>query len=70
MNVSIWQTPGLFPGIDSMYIEDILCVFKEFFEKMSHGCTVTTKEIDDKVKYCPFKPFDKENAMKRMQYVF
>lgn len=69
MNVSVWQAPSLFPGIDSMYIEDILCVFKDIFKMMSVKSPITTKDIDDKVKFSPFIPFSKEYALKRMQYI-
>ena len=69
MDVSVWQAPSLFPGIDSMYIEDILCVFKDIFKMMSVKSPITTKDIDDKVKFSPFIPFSKEYALKRMQYI-
>ena len=66
MDVSVWQVPGLFLGIESMYIEDILCVFLDIFKKMPGP--IRTEEIDDTAKFCPFEPFTKEYALKRMNY--
>ncbi len=49
MNIADWQKPGLFPGIDSMYIEDILCCFKIIFQKSAGGSVVTTKDVDSRI---------------------
>lgn len=69
METSVWQILSLFPYIDSMYIEDILCVFKKIFEKMRNGNPVMTEDIDDLAEFCPFNPFSKEEALTRMQYI-
>ena len=49
MNIADWQKPGLFPDIDSMYIEDILCCFKIIFQKSAGGSVVTTKDVDSRI---------------------
>ena len=69
MDVSVWQTPNYFPGVDSMYIEDILCVFKDVFVKMSKGHTITTNDVDLYFKPCSLKTFHRDYALKRMGYI-
>ena len=49
MDIADWQKPGLFPGIDSMYIEDILCCFKIIFQKSAGGSVVTTKDVNSHI---------------------
>lgn len=67
MPITDWQTPSLFPGVDSMYIEDILCIFKDIFEKLSKGLPITQTEIDDILKeICCFSPFSEETAISKM----
>lgn len=67
MPTSIWQQKGLFPDVESMYIEDILCICKLIFKKMSSGQTVTKEEVDERImKSCIVKFPRKEYVIMRM----
>lgn len=67
MPTSIWQQKDLFPDVESMYIEDILCICKPIFEKMSLGQTVTKEEVDEQImKSCIIRFPRKEYVIMRM----
>ena len=50
MDVSLWQTPDLFPGIDSLDIENMLCDLKSLFKKLDDKGEVTTDDIDKRLE--------------------
>lgn len=66
--VADWQTADRFPGVASMDIEDILCIFEPILEKLGKGLDVTAQEIEDvwNKKTCIFRYFGKEYAISRM----
>lgn len=67
MPTSLWQQPDLFPGVESMYIEDILCICKLIFKKLSSEHSVTKKEVDDCImRSCILRFPSKEYVIKRM----
>lgn len=67
MPISLWQRADLFPGVESMYIEDILCICKFIFKKLSLGLSVTKGEVDDCIKRsCIVRFPSKEYVIKRM----
>ncbi len=66
--VTNWQTSNRFPGVDSMDIEDILCIFEPILEKLGKGINVTPQEIEDvwDRKTCIFRYFGKQSAISHM----
>lgn len=68
MDVSLWQTPDLFPGIDSLDIENMLCDLKSLFKKLNDKGEVTTDDIDKRLESDDCLPFTKEEALMKMGY--
>jgi hypothetical protein len=68
MDVSTWQVSNLFPNIDSLDIENILCDLKSLFKKLKDKGEVTTDDIDKRLepKICP--PFSQDEAIMKMRY--
>ena len=64
MPVCEWQSSDLFPGIESMYIEDILCIFKPIFKTLAEGVEVMHDEVDERLKLRQY-PFPKRNDVLR-----
>ena len=69
MPTSTWRVSNLFPTLDRMYIEDVLCICKSIFEKLSQGKQVTQAEVDACLKICPISLFNESDALQRMGYV-
>lgn len=69
MDVCLWQAPSLFPGIDSMDIENMLCDLKSLFKKLNDTGVVTTDDIDKRLKPGKCPPFKKDEALKKMGFI-
>lgn len=69
MDVSPWQAPSLFPDIDSLDIENILCDLKSLFKKLNDTGVVTTDDIDKRLKPGKCLPFSDIDAQTKMGYV-
>lgn len=72
MPVSDWQTPDLFPGLDSKTIEAILCIYKDIFKKLFGGQCVTQNDLDTVENPCvsqrPRRFPEKYEVLKKMDY--
>ena len=69
MDVSPWQDPSLFLGIDSLDIENMLCDLKSLFKKLNDTGVVTTDDIDKRLKPGKCLPFSDIDAQTKMGYV-
>ena len=69
MDVSPWQDPSLFLGIDSLDIENMLCDLKSLFKKLNDTGVVTTDDIDKRLKPGKRLPFSDIDAQTKMGYV-
>ena len=63
-----WQKPALFPGTDSVDIEDILCHLHWLFNKLQKNGAVSMDDIDKRLEVKNIPPFTKEDALKKMGY--
>lgn len=72
MPVTEWQTPNLFPNLDSKTIEAILCIYKNIFKNLSVGQCVTPNGLDVIENPCiahrPRHFPDKREFLKKMGY--
>lgn len=67
MPTSVWQQAGLFPSFESMYIEDILCICKSIFKKLSLEHSATKEDVDDCImRSCIVRFPSKEYVLMRM----
>lgn len=67
MPISVWQQAGLFPSFESMYIEDILCICKSIFKKLSLEHSATKEDVDDCImRSCIVRFPSKEYVLMRM----
>lgn len=66
MPISVFT--GLFPGLTSMEIEDVLCIYKGLFLKVKGGKSVTSQDLDDINLCCKYIPHSKEEYLRKMAY--